>query len=74
MNDLTDLRPDGTVLNDDRGFVLPMDEYLKSCHVVFTRAETVFCYPPESFAKKLKRFFGVKPKGSPFVKLEDVRK
>jgi hypothetical protein len=44
---------------------------LATIHVVFTRDETTFRYPPESFIKKLKRFLGIKPKGNPFVKLED---
>jgi len=40
-------------------------------HVKFTHSKNVFRYPPESFFKKLKRFFGIKSKGKPFVKLEN---
>lgn len=44
---------------------------MNSLHVKFTHDETVFRYPPESFIKKLKRLLGIKPKGSPFIKLEE---
>jgi hypothetical protein len=46
---------------------------VKTLHVKFTHSKTVFRYPPEPLIKRLKRFFGIKPKGSPFVKLEDVK-
>lgn len=43
----------------------------KELHVRFTNSKTVFRQPPESFMKKARRILGIKPKGSPFVKLED---
>ncbi len=43
----------------------------KSFHVKFTHSKTTFRWPPESFIKKVRRILGIKPKGSPFIKLED---
>ena len=47
------------------------DKELKEYHVRFVHDKIVFRWPPESLIKKVKRILGIKPKGSPFVKLED---
>ena len=52
------------------GVAFRQREEAKSLHVRFTHSKTAFRYPPEPFIKKLKRFLGIGPKGSPFVKLE----
>ena len=73
MTTQTHLSPDGAILNNEGGFVLPGWVTPNHLHVRFTHSKTAFRYPPESFIKKLKRFLGIGPKGNPFVKLEDVK-
>jgi hypothetical protein len=56
------------------GLELSPEKYLKSLHVKFTHSKTAYHYPPEPFIKRLRRFLGIKPKGNPFVKLEDSKR